>query len=376
MDSGTTVSPDDDACYICLEGGCAADRAAGANDAEAFLGPLHSCGCSCRGSAGMCHFSCAVKAAQSQNRLWHECATCKHKWSGQFALRLAQERCRQSAKLHKDHPVRVHAALDLMQALRDHGRLTEARSLGTQMLVAMRQTYGDDHKFTLTTMAGLAVTHNSLGDSATALPLEEERLEACLRTLGEHHRDTKNAKCNIAGTLMGLGKVEEALPMMKETTGARRAELGPDHIETITCTGNLAALYHRMNRPDLELPLSTEVVERSRRVLGRQHPQTLLYTGHLGALLSDMNHHEPAISLLQEAADDLVAMYGGQHPHAYTVLRDLRKAQSRRGESGASFASETRAGVKRGREECTHPMRMRKRPRIETKSCRYERAKP
>jgi len=30
------------------------------------------------------------------------------------------------------------------------------------MLVSMRQTYGNDHPFTLDTMAGLAVAHNAL----------------------------------------------------------------------------------------------------------------------------------------------------------------------------------------------------------------------
>ena len=323
------MASDDTTCYICLEGdSCAADGA------EDFVGPLIRCGCACRESAGLCHFTCAVRAAQSQSRLWHECSTCKQNWSGRFALRLAQERCRQSGELPEDNQERAHAALDLTQALRDNGRLIEARSLGIQMLVAMRRIYGDGHKFTLSTMAGLAIAHNGLGDSTSALPLERERLAACQRTLGDDHRDTKRAKCNFAGTLMGLGRLEEALhvnvPLMKETTDHRRAELGPDHLETITSMGNLAALYYRMGLPDLELPLCTEVVERSRRVLGRQHQQTLLYTGHLGALLSDLNRHDPAISLLPQAVDGLMAVYGGEHPHTRTVVRDLQKAQERR----------------------------------------------
>ena len=373
--------PDGLACYICLEGDRAADSAA-ENGTEDVLGvgPLHRCGCACRESAGLCHLSCAVRAARSQNRLWHDCSTCKQKWSGQFALQLAQERCRQSTESPNNHRrERVLAALDLTQALRDNGRLAEARSLGTQMLVTMRRIYGDDHQLTLSTMAGLAVAHNGLGDSTAALPLETERLEACLRTLGDDHRDTKNAKVNFAGTLfLGLGKVEEALPLMKEITDARRAELGSDHIETITSMGNLASLYYRMRRPDLELNLSMEVVERSRRVLGRQHHQTLLYTGHFGALLSDLNCHDPAISLLQQPAAGLLAAYGEQHPHTRTVDRDLQKAHARRDSASDRLPTSTGtggtdvygrdwlpdAGEKHGCHETHTRMRMCKRARV------------
>ena len=81
------------------------------------------------------------------------------------------------------------------------------------MLREMRRIYGNDHQFTLNTMAGLAVAHNTLGDSTSALPLEKERLESCLRILGPNHRDTISAKSNFAGTCMGLGQFEEALPL-------------------------------------------------------------------------------------------------------------------------------------------------------------------
>ena len=87
-----------DICYICSDAGRdrSAESANDDTDSAELAGPLLRCGCACgQTTARQCHVSCAARAAQSQGRLWDECSTCKQQWSGQFALRLAHERCRQ-----------------------------------------------------------------------------------------------------------------------------------------------------------------------------------------------------------------------------------------------------------------------------------------
>ena len=70
-----------------------------------------------------------------------------------------------------------------------------------QALEIDRQTLGDDHPDTLTTMNNLAATLRNQGDLAGARALQEQVLEARRRVLGEEHPDTLTSMNNLAETL-------------------------------------------------------------------------------------------------------------------------------------------------------------------------------
>ena len=69
-------------CFMC----CLGAKSSGTGADELLL-----CGCRCRGdtAAAHVHVDCAVNAAHGNVRMWFECPTCRHEWTGELLLRLS-----------------------------------------------------------------------------------------------------------------------------------------------------------------------------------------------------------------------------------------------------------------------------------------------
>ena len=78
--------------------------------------------------------------------------------------------------------------------LQDMGKLEEARPLYEEALQARRETLGDRHPSTLTSIGNMGALLYGMGQLTEARPLFEEALQARKETLGESHPSTLNAK--------------------------------------------------------------------------------------------------------------------------------------------------------------------------------------
>ena len=80
------------------------------------------------------------------------------------------------------------------ELMQDMGRREEARPLLQEALKARRETLGDRHPDTLSSIFNMGWLLKEMGQLEEARPLFEEALHALRETLGDSHPKTLNAK--------------------------------------------------------------------------------------------------------------------------------------------------------------------------------------
>ena len=118
-----TAAPPEAVCIICLDRG---DE------------PLHR-NCACRGpTAGFAHMSCLVRyvssAAETNERRWFECGTCKQRYFGATQLGLARGRWDRARGLPEEDGERLNAMECLASALQDSRDYVVALPLREELL--------------------------------------------------------------------------------------------------------------------------------------------------------------------------------------------------------------------------------------------------
>ena len=127
----------------------------------------------------------------------------------------------------------------LLVAQRD---LEGAAVLLRKAMQARRETLGDRHRDTLTSINSLGLLLKSQGDLAGAAVLLREVVQARRETLGDRHRDTLKSINNLGLLLQAQGDLAGAAVLHREVVQARRETLGDRHCDTVTSINNLGSL--------------------------------------------------------------------------------------------------------------------------------------
>lgn len=133
------------ACWVCCEG----------SSSEA---PLLATGCACRGTAGLAHLSCLVKAAMHDVTVWTACPTCKQEFTGEVDVGLARARWALVCDRPPDDQERLFVANNLAVTLKESASDNEgALRLMEEVLGVRRRLLGDGHPDTLDSITNLAL---------------------------------------------------------------------------------------------------------------------------------------------------------------------------------------------------------------------------
>ena len=110
-------------------------------------------------------------------------------------------------------------------------------------LQANRETLGDRHPDTLTTVTSMGTLLVAMRQPERARPLFEEELEASRETLGDRHVDTLVSISNMGQLLQAMGQLEEARPLYEEALQASREVQGDHHPDTLTLLDSMSKLH-------------------------------------------------------------------------------------------------------------------------------------
>jgi tetratricopeptide (TPR) repeat protein len=124
--------------------------------------------------------------------------------------------------------------------LHARGEPRPARALFERAHQLYRDTLGEDHPTTLTSVNNLALDLWALGEDQQARTLDEDTLTRRRRVLGEDHPDTLASAHNLARVLSALGEDQQARTLNEDTLTRRRRVLGEDHPDTLASAHNLA----------------------------------------------------------------------------------------------------------------------------------------
>ena len=147
-----------------------------------------------------------------------------------------------------------------------------------EALQARRETLGDRHPDTLTSIGNMGSLLEAQGQLDEARPLYEEALQGRREVLGDRDQDTLVSITNLADLLRMMGRLSEAEPMLADAMVAARETLGEDHLGTLVITAKMARVQHAQSGGAAAgKGLLVATVARMAEVLGDTHPQTSKY---------------------------------------------------------------------------------------------------
>ena len=135
------------------------------------------------------------------------CVTCKHRYTGDAAVRLARAFWAHVATREDDDPVRLAVASNLGTVLIGQGVLPEARQILRDTLEVQRRVLGMEHPSTLTTANNLAYLLTQQGELSEAGQILRETLEVQRRVLGAEH--PVREPCSVVAGFHGDRRVRE-----------------------------------------------------------------------------------------------------------------------------------------------------------------------
>lgn len=222
-------------------------------------------------------------------------------------------------------------------ALRNMGRVAEARDLDQDTLDRCRRVLGDDHPDTLTAARNLATDLRMLGEVKAARDLDEDTLNRRRRVLGDDHRHTLASACNLASDLRELGELQVAQELDQDALNRYRRLLGPDHPDTLASASNLGVDLRKLGELHAARELDQDTLNRLRRVLGDDHHSTLGAASNLASDLRMLGEVLAARELDQDTLSRRRRVLGDGHPYtrasAHNLASDLSLLRNAREDS-------------------------------------------
>jgi Flp pilus assembly protein TadD len=260
---------EEERCWVCLEG--------------EEGGPLVQL-CACRGTAKWAHKACVDDWRRKSDKAdaAYRCGQCKDEYRDALSLELLSARLQ--AERTDGRATRL-TLVTLAFELEAQGKYDEAEPLLREALEVSRETLGNRHPDTLTSISNLGALLYAKGNLAAAEPLIREALEVQRETVGDRHPDTLVYINNLGGLLLAKGDLAAAESLYREALEGRRETLGNRHPDTLTSINNLCMLLQAKGDLAAAEPLLREVIEGLRATLGSGHPDTLACIAKLRRLI-------------------------------------------------------------------------------------------
>lgn len=205
---------------------------------------------------------------------------------------------------------RIHAAAmsNLSQALRRAERFDDALAVNRRAIAMLEREIGPEHRLTIATRYGLALTLLDQGDREEGKVLLEETLAAARRALPARHAwlaAMENEAGNLARRLGEMGEArdhyERALVASDGATGIARARL------VLGITGSLAETMWAQGAPQIAVARLHEALAVGRAELDETDPEIMLNRWRLGSALRRAHRDAEARATLQRVLDDASA---------------------------------------------------------------------
>ena len=275
----------------------------------------------------------------------------------------------------QDRPAVQAQLLDTFgMALRNRGRLEEARQHLDSSLSLREAAHGSDHPAVAASLDSLGQLHFGTGEFARAVADHRRALAIREGHLGIDHPQTAESMHNLAEVLHTLEQHEEAETLYLRALAIRQRHFGPDHAKVAESLSELAYFRHDQRRYDEAEALHRRVLAMKRalygdqhaevataldylawtlqykgdrvaaeplyrqalamrgQVLGNDHPAVALSLDTLGRLRYELGDHEEAERLLRDALATWQRLGDDQHAMLGTTLNNLALVLEERGE--------------------------------------------
>jgi tetratricopeptide (TPR) repeat protein len=218
---------------------------------------------------------------------------------------------------------RLELARKCAMALFSDGQYERSKELQVEVMQTSKRVLGNDHPYTLSSMAHLAVTFRSQGRWEEAKMLDVYVMETRRRLLGCEHPDTLMSMNNLANVLDGQGKYEEAEAIYRKTLVESKKVLGCEHPDSLASMNNLAQVLDRQDKYKEAEAMHRQTLAMYTKVLGCEHPDTLMSMNNLANVLDRQGKYEEAEAMHRRDLEVREKVLGREHPKKLMRMKNL-----------------------------------------------------
>jgi tetratricopeptide (TPR) repeat protein len=206
-----------------------------------------------------------------------------------------------------------------------YGQLTLGQYAAAQMsfreaISVKKETLGDQHPDTLTSMSNYAIVLEKLGKYQEAEIMHREILATRDNLLGKEHEDTLMSMNRIALVLYYQEKFEEAEVMQKHTLTIREKVLGKKHPDTLGSMNNLAVVLSKRGKLKEAEAIHKQMLATGETVLGQEHPNLLSGMHCSATVLEKLGEYEAAEAMFKQTLAKREKVLGIAHPDTLMSL--------------------------------------------------------
>ena len=225
--------------------------------------------------------------------------------------------------LGQEHEFTLESMAMLAFAYRLRGRLKEAEQLSVHIVEISKRVLGAEHPDTLTSISDLASTYWHLGRWKESEKLDIHTIDACRRLLGAEHPSTLASTDTLALTYWGQGRWSEAEELGIQVLESHKRLLGIEHPHTLVGMVNLASTYRSQGLWKEAEKLDMQAVGAHRKVLGAEHPDTLNSMSNLALTYDSQGRWKEAEELGLQVLETRKRVLGAEHPNTLTSMANL-----------------------------------------------------
>jgi hypothetical protein len=190
-------------------------------------------------------------------------------------------------------------------------------------LSRVNETFGPDHRLTLSTRYDIASDTGECGDSRKALRLFQALLADYERVFGPDDADTLKTRNNIAELTGRCGDSREALRLFQALLPDRERVFGPEHRDTLTIRHNIAAWTGECGDSREALRLFQALLPDQERVFGPNDSDTLVTRGNIARWTGECGDAREALRLFQALLADLERVLGPNDARTLTTRNSI-----------------------------------------------------
>ncbi len=130
----------------------------------------------------------------------------------------------------------------------------------------------------------------------------QKAVDSCMAQFGERNRDTLDAMSRLAKTHASLGDLASARPIQEKVFTTRRELLGPDDPSTIWAANDYANTLQKVGELGLARTIQQANLAAVERSYGRDDEETMVLRENLAAILWQSDDFTGSVELQQKTS--------------------------------------------------------------------------